>query len=287
MKTDNPYLRGVRVARPGRPWLRLALLLVLALVLFSALFAILDPGNGEPLDRATYLVALGVVVIVVGVVAARRRGAGAPRAADPQVMAAALMLRDDFDGAIPLLKDALARARGPWKQANLLLILGRCAEGRGDFAEAAAVYRSAERLLPTRRGVAYAQLAPTLAARGAFALAASGRLDEAAQALARSEGRDAYPGTRALAARAHALVLSRRGEHEALCKHVAASRGVTKSSLSYRDRTLMRVLAANADRELAGKLRGGIPAGLHLDGETRSWIGRAAPEVVPFLEEVA
>jgi hypothetical protein len=106
-------------------------------------------------------------------------------------------------------------------------------------------------------------------------------------ALARSDGRDALPGTRALAARARALVLSRRREHEALRKHVDEVRVVVKSSLSYRDRTLIRVVAANAHRALAGQLRGGIPAGLHLDAETRSWIARAAPDVVPFLEEVA
>jgi tetratricopeptide (TPR) repeat protein len=284
VEPENPYLKGVRILRPSTRWVRVVALLVLTGVLFYALSRLLDPGDGVPLDPATYVVVLFVLTAVAGFVALRRRRSAAG-AADVRVVAEALVLRDDFDAAVPKLKDAIRTSRGPWRQANLLALLGRCAEGRGDFAHAADVYARAEALVPTRRGVAYAQLAPMVAARGAFALAASGRLDEATNALARAGGRDAYPGTRALAARA--LVLTRRGEHEALRKHVDEARVVVKNSLSYRDRALMRVVAANAHRALTGHLRGGVPAGLHLDAETRSWIARAAPEVVPFLEEVA
>jgi tetratricopeptide (TPR) repeat protein len=283
---ENPYLKGVRILRPSTRWVRAVALLVLTGVLFYALSRLLDPGDGVPLDPATYVVVLFVLTAVAGFVVLRRRRSGVG-VADVRVLAEALVLRDDFDAAVPKLKDAIRTSRGPWRQANLLALLGRCAEGRGDFAHAADVYARAEGLLPSRRTVAYAQLAPILAARAAFALAASGRLDEATNALARAGGRDAYPGTRALAARALALVLTRRGEHEALRKHVDEARVVVKNSLSYRDRALMRVVAANAQRALTGHLRGGVPAGLHLDAETRSWIARAAPEVVPFLEEVA
>jgi tetratricopeptide (TPR) repeat protein len=262
-------------------------LLSLVAALLYAIHALLDSTG--PVDPALYLATLGLILCAVFIVAwrARRHGLGRrPTRVDDWLAAEALVLRDDFDGAVARIQRALAVAPTRWRQVALLGLLGRCAEGRGDFPEAADVFGRAEEMIPTRRG-AYAQLGPVLAAHRAFALAATGKLDDATRALERAGGRQAYPRTRALAARARALVLARRGERQALSQHLDETRVVVKSSLGHRDRTLLRVLGESARWGLAGQIRGGVPSGLRVDAETRAWITRAAPDTAAFLEQLA
>jgi type VI protein secretion system component VasK len=134
VEPDNPNLRGVRVSRAITLWVRLVARLLLVGVLFYALFRLLDSGDGRPVDPAMYLGALFVLVVIAALVAGRRRGNAAAHAVDPRVLAEALRLRDEYHAAVPKLQQAIGQARGPWRQANLLALLGRCVEGRGDFA---------------------------------------------------------------------------------------------------------------------------------------------------------
>src|SRR5262249_19401677 len=125
--------------------------------------------------------------------------------------AEATFLRGDIDRAVADARDVLRTQRGIHDRYGATMLIGRCAEARGDFVEAEAIFARAKNELVDVFGVYRDQMLPLAAARRAFALAALGRLDEADAELTQTTHRDALPGTRWLAVRARAVSLARRG----------------------------------------------------------------------------
>jgi hypothetical protein len=297
----NRYLDGLPArAKRKRPLLRIVLLWGLLIVFFLAIWQLLQPSDvpapprhhgsrapasmTEPRAELTLPESLGIVLLPMlplGLgafllfIALRAR-----RFASVNTQRAELLLaREQVDDAVTELRRLLVRVQGGHMHWATMLLLGRCAEAKGDFAEAAEIFDFASSSLggPGMR-VLRRQLAPFAAAHRAFALAAVGRLEEADAALAVTSDPIALPPTKARVVRARALLLARRREHRALLDLLAAERMLVRNATAERDRELLRVLGALAQRALAGGTR--APAHRHeVDPVFRPWIERVAPEV--------
>lgn len=273
----NPYLADLPPARVvhGRQVLGVWLpLVVLVFVLISVASGRLGPEWVLP--------ELLAVVACLFLVLSTRRSRGPAGAAHRSIVAIErLVLREDHAGALAALHTLLGGGLSSFDRARAYHQLGRVAEARGDFAHAAEVYERAALALPVRRGLlgmAFAQLAPVIGAQRAFCLAAAGRLDEAQRVLDAAHDRDEFPGVRALAVRAQALLHARRGEHQALVDLASREHVRIKNGLPHRDRALLRVLLGWGRSCASGAFRSPPPPGFGEDAELRAWIARAVPE---------
>lgn len=281
-RVTNPYLDGVRTRRffPIRRVLGLWVPAVVVVLVLSSLLSGRASGGVLLLDLLTVVASLALVLW------ARSPGGPAARVERALVGIDRRLLREDHAAALAELRALLEQAIRPFDRARALLQLGQVAEARGDFAEAAEVYGAAAAVLPVRRGtwgMQNAQVAPVIGVRRAFCLAAAGRLDEAALVLDAAHDRDELPGVRALSVRARALLLARRGEHQALVDLASREHVRIKNGLAYRDRALLRVLLGWGRSCVGGAFRAPPPPGLGEDAALRGWLARAVPEAANVL----
>jgi hypothetical protein len=282
----NRYLDGLpaRGKRRG-PWVRLVVLWGLLVLVFLAIWQLLQPSDGSPAVQPpeppssdpSWTFVLGSTVVALAIVAAgvglflRRRAGGlaAMRSAD------AMLAREQVDAPVATLRSILPKVQPGHAHFSAMLVLGRCAEMHADFTEAAEIFELATSSLggPALR-LLRRQLVPLAAAYRAFALAAAGRLDEADAALAATNEPLALPPTRALVTRARALVLAKRGEHRALLDLLAKERAMVRNGLNERNRSLLRLLAARARVALEGGT---------LDAVSRADVD---PALLPWIDRV-
>jgi hypothetical protein len=235
---------------------------ILAVVLLLAIFTWAIGDRAHAARMPPLVVACLVFFVVSVLVQALRAGPIKEVAA-----AEALALREQFDDAVIALRAVLPRTTG-YSRFRVLSALGSCALARGHFLEAAQVFGTAAAV---GTGATRAMLAPTAHAHAAFALAAAGRFADADRALAWSATTGTgMPGTRAAVARARALLLAKRGDHDALRRHLDAEATSIRSALPRRDRVLLRVLAAGATPEAPGRV--------HVEPEIARFLALVVPE---------
>lgn len=279
---ENPYLVDIPPGRPLRA--RLILSVWLPLVVLTLVLATMGTGR---LGSEWVLPELLAVLACLGLVLWGKRSRGDVLSSNRALVAIdRQLLREDHVGAMAALRKVLSGGLLAYDRARALHLLGQIAEARGDFAHAAEVYERAVLALPVRRGVlgmAFAQLAPVLGVKRAFCLAAAGRLEDAQRVLDAAHDRDEFPGVRALAVRARAVLLARRGEHQALVDLATREHVRIKNGLLHRDRALMRVLLGWGRSCASGAFRSPPPPGFGEDPELRAWIAKAVPEAAHTL----
>lgn len=291
------YLEGVP-SRARRRASRVLLVWLVLVVLFVCVWVLLGaPPDARPAPRpveppgalATLAPALLVLAAFGGAlfVVVRRQREGALAA----LRGEELLSAERFDEAVVYLQARLRRGLAPFPAFQALSALGRCAEAKMDFADAAAIYTAAAGAVPRAfgaLGTLHAQVVPIAHGRRAFALAADDRLDEAERELELALGPVALPAARPLAVRARALVLAKRARYKDLLDLLASERRVTKNGLPLRDRLLLRALGAHARRALAatveGRQRSAAPAPLLVDPDLRPWIARVFPAAAALWE---
>jgi hypothetical protein len=276
----SPYLEGLP-GGGGRRRAKLVLLVAALVLCILFLIDLLSVPGATPAPTFTWTTT-AILCVLVGPFLLRflvRRlfpDGSALNAAEVS------LLRGDVDRAIAAARELLKTSRGVSDRFGATMLLGRCAERRGDFADAEAIFARARDELVGVYGMYKDQMLPLAAARRAFALAALGRLDDAEAEIARTAGKDALPGTRWLAVRAQAVTLARRARHRELAALLDREASFVRRTLTYRDRLLMRVLSAFAMASLEPTTRAaGAP--VFVDEPERAWIGRVVPEALPRL----
>jgi hypothetical protein len=218
---------------------------------------------------------VGLLVLVVGFVvllAARVRSLVRPRLVREIQAAQLARLRERIPEAIGQCRALLRRGLAPYYRAQVLLVLGECAEMEGDFAEAADLFVRAEGTLRTLRlgAVLRAQQLAVVAARRAFAHAACGELDRAEATLQTAGVRDGVPLAGPLSSRAMLLVLARRGLKQQVKERLATDAKLLRNGLAFRDRALVAVIGAYAASRV-------VPHG-SIDDAIVPWLASAFPE---------
>jgi hypothetical protein len=184
----------------------------------------------------------------------------------------------NVDEAEPYVVKQLASALAVERRTELLLLLGRCAELRADFAEAGDVYESA-------LGTADPATSLELRDRRAFCLAASGQVEDARRILGLVGTRprpfregDGVP--RPLEVRARCVTAFRGGDHVTVLELVDRSRATVETELLPLDRALVYALEHVAASEL-----GRAPDRLSpLDATTTTWIGKLIPSFARYID---
>jgi tetratricopeptide (TPR) repeat protein len=271
---DNRYLAGVK-RTSATPQARTFVLVVLATITIAAAALSTDLGidaiewvaQSGPIAPSLVVVAL----VVVGMIATMRSHILRTAGVRP---AEAKLLEDDIDGAIAAAQAALANAI-PMQRHNALIVLGACAERRGDFDDAAELFGLASASLPAPRSAQVERLAD---ARRAFALAAAGRLDEAETALGTTAAT-----THAYFLRARALLLAKRGRHKELLDALSSARSLVRTTMAMRERLFVRVLAVHARAALSPSTREAGAYPVVSDPEVAAWIVRVFPKAEGLL----
>jgi hypothetical protein len=180
----------------------------------------------------------------------------------------------DVDGAetsaVALLRTrpvGIARGRA-------LLLLGRCAEQRGDFADATEVFTMA---FSATEGDE--ELDEELRERRAFCLAATGHEEDAARALGVDTERSApfrvaHAHLRPLGVLAEALVRHQRKDAAGVAALVERHGDELRDQLQPQDRALLTVM----HRIAKAKLGVATPPLSPIDGRTLSWIAKMIPD---------
>jgi len=186
-------------------------------------------------------------------------------------------LREHVPAAIAKCRALLRRGLAAYWRAQVLVVLGECAEMEGDFAEAAAIFVRAEGILRAARlhGVLRAQQLAVVAAKRAFAHAALGELDRAEATLRTAGVRDGVPLAGPLSCRAMLLVLARRGLKQQVLERLATDAKLLRNGLAFRDRALVAVIGAYATSRT-------IPHG-SVDASIVPWLTSAFPEATATL----
>jgi len=213
-----------------------------------------------------------LIVLFVAVIVVRVRVAVRPGVLRDMQAAQLERLREHVPEAIAICRRLLGLGLQPIYRAQVLLMLGECAEMEGDFAaEAELCVRAEGTLRGARMGAMLrAQQLAVVAARRAFAHAACGELDRAEATLRTAGAKDGVPLAGALSSRAMLLVLARRGLREQVRERLAADGKLLRNALAFRDRTLVSVLGAYAMSR---------PVALtSIDASVRPWIQAAFPE---------
>ncbi len=227
---------GVRPPRRGVHFL-VVWVAVLVMFVISWQIAQLDPR------LAPFVFGLLVVALALVIVAALRRQLSSPFVRELQIAELA-RLRGDVPRAIALGVALLRKPLGAHQQAQVLLMLGCCAESEGDFAEAAELFVRAEGTL--RAGTMHAmvreQYLSLIAARRAFAHAALGDLQRARATLATTRLRDAFPAATTLARRAELVISAREGAFDRLASELRKNETLLRNTLDWRDRALVHAL---------------------------------------------
>lgn len=273
--TEKKYLEGVPNA--PRRFARVVFLGGLYWLAFMAVGLIVPLAFQAAGPLFTFVVLTAPVWLLVAILllwfAQLTRGWAELRKAE------ATLLRGDLDLAERQTKRALSRGLGQAAWWQGLLLLGRVAEGRGDFSAAAEIFERSTRAYRLVDRSAVRQTAPLSAAYRAFALSASDRLDEADAALRQTEDELATPLTRPMAVRAKALLLSKRKAWRELVDLLAAERGVIRRGLSRRDRLLLSVLGSEAKRALEDRHRVAGVEPLDIEAEEREWLEAVEPSL--------
>jgi hypothetical protein len=198
------------------------------------------------------------------------------RAPEPKSATQARLLLEvgDVDGAetstIALLRTRPAGiARG-----RALLLLGRCAERRGDFAEATEVFTMAANATEGDE-----ELLEEVRERRAFCLAATGHEEDAARALGVDAGavspfRVAHARFRPLGLLAEALVRHQRRDAVGVLALVDRHGEELLAELQAHDRALLLVLHRMARQSLGRS----APPLSPVDGRTLTWLAKMIPE---------
>lgn len=186
-------------------------------------------------------------------------------------------LREHVPATIEACRQLLGQGLASYYRAQVLLVLGECAEMEGDFAEAAALFVRAEGILRATRihKVLRAQQLAVVAAKRAFAHAACGELDRAEATLRTAGVRDGVPLAGPLSARAMLLVLARRGLKQQVLERLATDAKLLRNGLAFRDRALVAVIGAYATSRT-------IPHG-SVDPAIVPWLTSAFPEASAAL----
>jgi hypothetical protein len=200
-----------------------------------------------------------------------------PRAARAIQAAQLARLREQVPEAIERCRVLLQSGLSPYYRAQVIALLGECAEMEGDFGEAVALFTRAEGMLRAARinAVARAQQLAIVAAHRAFAHAACGELDRAEATLRTAGVRDGVPLAGPLTSRAMLLVLARRGLTQQVNERLAADARLLRNTLGYRDRALVAVIAAFSSSRA-------LPHGA-ASAELAQWVTSAFPESKPML----
>jgi hypothetical protein len=217
---------------------------------------------------------VGVFVVVF---AWRLRFMLMPKVARDIQVAQLARLRERIPEAIELSRALLRRGLPPYYRAQVLALLGECAEMQGDFADAAVLLTRAEGTLRAARlnAVVRAQQLAVIAARRAFAHAACGELDRAESTLRAAGVRDGVPLAGPLSSRAMLLILARRGLTQQVNERLATDAKLLRNALAFRDRALVAVIAAFSTSR-------SLPHGaVHPD--LARWVTSAFPESRPML----
>ncbi len=164
------------------------------------------------------------------------------------------------------------------RKAELMLLLGRCAELLGDFDEAGGVYEAA---LARASGDAIDELRD----RRAFCLAAAGNVEEARNLLGAAPDRkrpfrENDVTRRPLEVRARCITAFRSGEHTTVLDLVERSRAVVETELLPIDRSLVFALEHVAAASL-GRTGARLAP---LDAATTTWVGRFIPSIGRYID---
>lgn len=164
------------------------------------------------------------------------------------------------------------------RKAELMLLLGRCAELLGDFDEAGEVFQAA---LASASG----ELIDELRDRRAFCLAAAGDLEEARNLLGGAPDRkrpfrENDASKRPLEVRARCITAFRCGEHRTVLDLVERSRSVVETELLPIDRSLVFALEHVAAASL-GRTGARLAP---LDAATTTWVGRFIPSIGRYID---
>jgi hypothetical protein len=179
----------------------------------------------------------------------------------------------DIEGAETSVVTLLRARPVGLTRGHALLLLGRCAEQRGEFADAKEIYPMA---FGSTEGDE--DLEEELRERQAFCLAATGGEADAARTL----GVDAEKGSpfrvphgqlRPLGVRAEALVRHHRRDDAGVAELVARHGEELESRLQPRDRALLTVLHRIARSNLGVEM----PLLEPVDGRTLSWLVKLIP----------
>ena len=221
-----------------------------------------------------------VVILALVVVAALRRQMSSPFVRELQAAELA-RLRGDVPKAIALGGALLQKSLTAYQQAQVLLMLGCCAESEGDFAEATELFVRAEGTL--RAGTMHAmvreQYLSLIAARRAFAHAALGDLQRARATLATTRLRDAFPGAAMLARRAELVISAREGALDRLAAELRASETMLRATLDWRNRALVHALQ---------KMCGARNTPIDVEPPLRDWITTVlGPAAEPHVRGVS
>ncbi len=278
----NRYVDGLPPPRRIRPTRGASLLWAAIFLLLMAIWAVMQRGGPDWLATGLFA-GVAVVVLAIGVRTGGFVRGGARRVVTQVQGVEMLLLRGRIDHAVQAARAALATPMSGYARGQVLVLLARAAEAAGDFAEAAAVYGLAwdEIQRAPVAAIFKAQLLPVVAARRAFALAAEGRVDDAAAVLRAATHRDALPAAQVLESRAGLLIEARRGDAAALLARLEQDRVIHRNGFAHRERVLAHVLEVMARAKLSGAARGAAVVGG--DPALRRWILRAVPEAAAVM----
>jgi tetratricopeptide (TPR) repeat protein len=267
----HPYLDDVRPPATSAGAVRAGVVAVLVLAWLALVFA--APANGWPLS----ITIMSGVMLVVAVFAGYVKAAMSPKTVRAIQSAQLARLRERIADSVAQCHALLRRKLAPHFRAQILCVLGECAEVEGDFEEAVAIFTQAEGILRAARmnGVLRAQQLAVVAARRAFAHAACGELDRAEATLRAAGVRDGVPLAGPLTSRATLLILARRGLKQQVTEQLASDSKLLRNTLGFRDRMLVAVIAAFAASRP-------LPQGV-VDEALAQWVGCAFAESKPML----
>jgi hypothetical protein len=302
----NRYLDDLPMPRKkGQQTTRTLLLWILLIVMLLAIWQFLSPSDRRAISTAVKprptatkvapsasaddppsLTGLALItlpaLVFVGLYALRSRRRAEHVFSSGDVETA--LLREDLDGAIAGARKHLGVGDSvPYASHRALMVLGTCAEWRGDFREAEEIFARAEQSFSrTLGGSLRDQAAPFARARRAFSLATLDRLDEAEALLVMPVIAIVAPAVRPLVVRARALVLTKRGRHREILDLLQAERSLLRSALTQRDATVLRMLAAHAKAELEDTTRSAAADTTAIDPDLRPWLARILPNARPL-----
>ena len=191
---------------------------------------------------------------------------------------------DDLDGATRASESALPSSSG-FDRYRLLMVLGLCAERRGDLRSALTTFDLALDVLKFVSRVTDVVVEARVITTGhrAFALAALDEVDAAEAALATIASAVSTFESGGPVVRARALIAWKRKQGKELLDLLERERATIRATMGRRDRALLGILAMQTRATFGHALRApSAPMTFH-DPRIVRWLGAVVPETRHLL----